>query len=279
MTMDQGSTHKMYYDSVTKRNRVLSEVQDLIRYRDLVKNLVRRNVTARYKRSVLGVLWTLLDPFFTMIIMAVVFNALLAKTIAGYPIFIFAGVIIWNFFSQSSTQAMVDFVYSGSLIVKVYMPKSVFAISAVGTGFVNLALACIPLFAMILFMQRPITSAIFFLPVAIFLVSLFTLGIGLIISSLAVFFADMINIYSLVLRLGMYLSGIFYSVDVMPENLQAIIGFLPTYQMVELFRYPVFNGTVPPMNVISSFSIWAIVVLGVGLLVFTWLSDKYVYRI
>ena len=135
MTMDQGSTHKMYYDSVTKRNRVLSEVQDLIRYRDLVKNLVRRNVTARYKRSVLGVLWTLLDPFFTMIIMAVVFNALLAKTIAGYPIFIFAGVIIWNFFSQSSTQAMVDFVYSGSLIVKVYMPKSVFAISAVGTGF------------------------------------------------------------------------------------------------------------------------------------------------
>jgi ABC-type polysaccharide/polyol phosphate export permease len=269
---------EQYYDSAAPRNRIVDELHELVHYRDLVKNLVRRNVTARYKRSVLGVLWTLLDPFFTMLIMALVFSALFSQTVPGYPVFIFAGVIIWNFFAQSSTQAMVDFVYSGSLIVQVYMPKTVFAFSAIGTGLVNLALACIPLLAIMVFFHRPITMALLFLPIAVFLASMFTLGVGLLISALAVFFADMINIYSLALRLGMYLSGIFFSVEALPIGLRKIIALIPTYQMIEMFRYPVYYGELPPTTSVLYFSGWTIVVLCAGLLVFTRLSDEYAYR-
>lgn len=275
---DSRKVHEEYFDTAARHNRILDEMRELLRYRDLVRNLVRRNVTARYKRSVLGVLWTLLDPFFTMIIMAVVFSALFAETVPGYPVFIFAGVIIWNFFAQSSTQAMVDFVYSGSLIVQVYMPKTVFSFSAIGTGLVNLALACIPLFAIMVFFQRPITMALLFLPIAVFLASMFTLGVGLLISALAVFFADMINIYSLALRLGMYLSGIFFSVEALPIGLRQIIALIPTYQMIEMFRYPVYYGKLPPTTSVIYFSGWTIVMLCAGLLVFTRLSDEYAYR-
>jgi ABC-type polysaccharide/polyol phosphate export permease len=273
------ATSEQHFDSAAPRNRIVDEMHELLRYRDLVKNLVRRNVTARYKRSVLGVLWTLLDPFFTMLIMAAVFSALFAQTVPGYPVFIFAGVIIWNFFAQSSTQAMVDFVYSGSLIVQVYMPKTVFAFSAIGTGLVNLGLACIPLLAIMVFLHRPITTALMFLPIAVLLASMFTLGMGLLVSALAVFFADMINIYSLVLRLGMYLSGIFFSVEALPEGLRHIIALIPTYQMVEMFRYPVYHGELPPVTSVLYFSVWAIVMLGAGMLVFTRLSDEYAYRV
>jgi ABC-2 type transport system permease protein len=277
--MDTVKASVEYYDSSARRIRIIDEIRELLRYRDLVRNLVRRNVTARYKRSVLGVLWTLLDPFFTMIIMAVVFNALLAQTIPGYPVFIFAGVIIWNFFAQSSTQAMVDFVYSGSLIVQVYMPKTVFAFSAIGTGLVNLGLACIPLLAIMIFLHRPITTALMFLPIAVLLASMFTLGVGLLVSALAVFFADMINIYSLTLRLGMYLSGIFFSIEALPDGLRNVIALLPTFQMVEIFRYPVYYGELPPVTSVLYLSGWTIAMLGAGLFTFTRLSDEYAYRI
>ena len=279
LTENQRAVSEQYFDSAAPRNRIVDELHELIRYRDLVKNLVRRNVTARYKRSVLGVLWTLLDPFFTMLIMALVFSALFAQTVPGYPVFIFAGVIIWNFFAQSSTQAMVDFVYSGSLIVQVYMPKTVFAFSAIGTGLVNLGLACVPLFAIMFFLHRPVTTALMFLPIAVILASMFTLGVGLLVSALAVFFADMINIYSLILRLGMYLSGIFFSVEALPDGLRHIIALIPTYQMVEMFRYPVYHGILPPATSVLYFSGWSVAMLSAGLLVFTRLSDEYAYRV
>jgi len=270
---------EQYYDSASNRHRMVDEVRELVRYRDLVRNLVRRNVTARYKRSVLGVLWTLLDPLLTMVAMAVVFSAILAKSVPGYSVFLLSGIVIWNFFSQASTQAMMDFMYSGSLVAQVYMPKSVFAFSSIGTHLVNLGLACIPLFIIDLIVGRPITPALLFLPVSVLLVAMFTLGTGLLISSLAAFFADVINIFNLSIQLLMFLSGVFFSVDIMPEALQKVIFLLPTYQMVTIFRYPIYEGRIPPTESLIYFSAWAVGLLLLGLFVFTRLSDEYAYRV
>jgi len=268
-----------YYDTAAKRSRIIDELRDVLRYRDLVRNLVRRNVTARYKRSVLGIFWTLLDPLATMITMAIVFTALFAKSIPGYPVFLLSGIVIWNFFAQASTQAMMDFVYSGSLVVQVYMPRSVFAFSSIGTHLVNLLLACIPLFLIAIFIGTPITPALLFLPVSLLLVALFTLGTGLLVSALAVFFADMINIFNITLQLLMFLSGVFFSVDAMPQALQKIIFMLPTYQMVTIFRYPIYVGQIPPLDSLLYFTGWTAVLLILGLYVFTRLSDEYAYRV
>jgi len=278
LQQEQAGT-RPYYDSAAPRNRVADELREVLRYRDLVRNLVRRNVTARYKRSVLGVFWTLLDPLATMLTMAVVFTALFAKSIPGYPVFLLSGIVIWNFFSQASTQAMMDFVYSGSLVVQVYMPRSVFAFSSIGTHLVNLLLASIPLFLIAIFVGTPITPALLFLPVSLLLVALFTLGTGLLVSALAVFFADMINIFNIALQLLMFLSGVFFSVDAMPAALQKIIFLLPTYQMVTIFRYPIYIGQLPPLDSLLYFSGWTLVMLALGLYVFTRLSDMYAYRV
>jgi len=279
ITKNPPPSAEQYYDSAASRNRIVDELHELVHYRDLVKNLVRRNLTARYKRSVLGVLWTLLDPLLMMIAMAVVFGALLAKSVPGYSVFLLSGLVIWNFFSQASTQAMMDFVYSGSLVVKVYMPKSVFAVSSIGTHLVNLLLACIPLFIIALILARPFTPALLFLPISVLLVAMFTLGTGLLVSALAVFFADMINIFTLLLQLLFFLSGIFFSVEAIPESFQNIIFLLPTYQMVTIFRYPMYEGQIPPTGSLIYFSGWAIGMLFVGLFVFTRLSDEYAYRV
>jgi ABC-type polysaccharide/polyol phosphate export permease len=270
---------EQYYDSAARRNRMVDEVRELVRYRDLVRNLVRRNVTARYKRSVLGVLWTLLDPLLLMIVMAVVFGTLLAKSTPSYPVFLLSGIVIWNFFSQSSTQTMMDFVYSGSLVVQVYMPKSVFAVSSIGTHLVNLILAFIPLVTIVLIIGHPITPALLFLPVSVLLIAMFTLGTGLLVSALAVFFADMINIFNLSIQLLFFISGVFFSVEVLPEGLQRVIFLLPTYQMVTIFRYPIYEGLIPPIDSLIYFSAWAVGTLVLGLYVFTRLSDEYAYRV
>lgn len=276
---EERSANLTYYDSATRGNRIVGEVQELLRYRELVRNLVRRNVTARYKRSVLGVLWTLLDPLLMMTVMAVVFGAIIARSTSSYPIFLLSAIVIWNFFAQTTKQAMMDFMYSGSLVVQVYMPKSVFAISSLGTHLVNLLLACIPLFVIIAVLGHPITPALLFLPISITLVAIFALGIGLLVSAMAVFFADITNIYSLLIQMLFFLSGIFISVDLMPERLQKLILLLPTYQMVRLFRYPIYNGLIPPFESLVYFSIWALGALVAGMAVFTRLSDQYAYRV
>jgi ABC-2 type transport system permease protein len=270
---------EQYYDSDVRGNRMVEEVRELIRYKDLVRNLVQRNITARYKRSVLGVFWTLLDPLLLMIVMAVVFGTIIARSTPSYPVFLLSGIVAWNFFSQASTQAMTDFVYSGSLVAKVYMPKSVFTVSSIGTHLVNLSLACIPLFIIVFALGHPVTLALLFLPVSVLLAAMFTLGVGLLVSALAAFFADMINIFTLLLQLLFFLSGVFFSVEVMPASLRNIIFLLPTYQMVTIFRYPIYEGQIPPTASLIYFSGWAIGMLFLGLFVFTRLSDEYAYRV
>lgn len=267
------------YDTEAPRIPVLDELRELFRYRDLVQNVVRRNVTARYKRSVLGILWTLLDPLLTMIVMAIIYTALFARTIPGFPVFLLSGIVIWNFFSQSSMQAMGDLVFSGSLIGRIYFPKSVFGFAATGTGLVNLSISLGLLVVFVIIFQRPITPALLFVPVAIALATAFTLGIGLLISAFAVFFVDMMNLYRILLRLLAYLSGIFYTLEALPEQLRPFIAFNPTYQMVEIFRIPIYEGRLPPAQSVAYFSLWSILALIIGLWVFTRLSDEYIYRV
>lgn len=268
------------YDTGAKRSLALAEVKDLWRYRNLVYHMVRTNVTSRYKRSVLGVAWTLMDPLLTMAVMAVIFEALFRRSIAAFPVFLLSGIIVWNFFAQATSSAMTDLMYSGGrLMGRVYLPKSVFAVAAVGTGVVNLLFSLLPLFAFVLLFARPVTLAWLFLPLALVVLSAFTLGIGLLVSSFAVFFADMVNIYGFLLRLVMYLSGIFYYLDSLPTPLQWVVRVNPAYHMIRLFRDPIYEGILPRWEIIAYSVLWAVVALSVGLWVFTRRANEFAYRI
>jgi ABC-type polysaccharide/polyol phosphate export permease len=125
----------------------------------------------------------------------------------------------------------------------------------------------------------PITWAIVFLPVSLLLIALFTLGVGLFISAFAVFFVDIMNLYSILLRLLMYLSGLFYVLESLPLKMRTIIIWNPIYHMITLFRFPIYEGRIPPTFSIVYFGVWTFVSLVIGLIVFTRLSDEYVYRV
>jgi ABC-type polysaccharide/polyol phosphate export permease len=267
------------YDSKARRSPIADEIRELLRYRFLIVHMVKRNVTSRYKRSILGITWTLLDPLLSMVVMAIVYSALFRASIDDFPVFLLAGILVYDYFSQSTAQAMTEMMYSGSLISRVYMPKSVFGVSATGTGMVNFLIALLPLFVFSVLFARPITPALFFLPVALLIITMFTLGVGLMMSSFAVFFADMLNIYTFGLRLGLFLSGIFYYVDQLPVELQTVVRLMPTYHMIRLVRDPVYEGILPRWEIIVYAIIWAVMMLLVGFWIFTRYSDEFAYKI
>jgi ABC-2 type transport system permease protein len=267
------------YDSATRRPRVVGEIAELRQYRHLVFQLVKRNVTSRYKRSVLGIGWTLLDPLLTMAVMATVYTALLRNRIEAFPVFILSGLVVWNFFSQATTQAMSSFLNGRALLGRVYMPKSALSIASVGTALVNLVCSLAPLLLFMFLFDRRFTPALFFLPVAVLILLAFTVGVGLLLSSWVVFFADIQNIFGFVLRLMMYLSGLFYSIEMLPENLQRVLWFVPTYHLIVIFRSPVHGASMPPLDSILYSSAWALVMLLLGLWTFTRNSNAYAYRI
>ncbi len=267
------------YDTAAPRRLILDELRDLYRYRDLIRNLIRRNVTARYKRSVLGVIWTLLDPLLTMLVMAVVFTALFAAPIPRYPLFLLAGIVIWNFISQASTQAIADLMYGGALMGRVYMPRSVYAVAAIGTGLVNLFFAMVPLALMMIYMRAPLRPSLLFVLLSVPIIAMFTLGLGLFMSAFAVFFADVLNLHNISLQLLMWLSGVFYTLDMLPKWLRPIVAAIPTFHMVTIFREPLYDGSLPGVDSILYASATAMGMLLLGFWVFMRLSDAFAYRV
>ena len=278
LSSNPASRSEPTYDTDSRRRFIVDEVRDLIAFRHLIANMVRRDVTARYKRSALGILWTLLDPLLTMVVMAIVFSTMLGLNIPGYPVFLLSGLIVWTFVNQVVMNAMGDLVGSSAILGKVYLPKSIFSATAVGSGAVNLVISLIPMFFLTFAFQRPVTLALLFLPVGMLIVSLFAMGLGLLMSSLAVRFGDMQNVFGILMRLLMYVSAVFYQVDRLPTWAQTIVRLNPIYHMIELFRSPVYNGTFPSMASMTYTVVWALLALLAGFFVFTRLSDEFAYR-
>ena len=266
------SSVQSYYNSEAKQNSLIKEIRDLYQYRDLIWQMTMRNVTVRYKRSFLGVLWTMLDPLLTMLVMVFVFTALLGRHIPNFPVYLLTGLVVFSFFSQASNNAISDFVSSERLIAKVYLPQSVFVIVSVTTGLVNLLISLVVLLVIALITGAPITLALAALPIPIIILTIFTLGAGLILAPLAVYFSDIGNIYSIFLRLVMYLSAIFYPIEILPEWLRSIVNINPIYRFISLFRDPIYLGIPFSLDGLLYVSIWAILLLLVGLLIFTRLS-------
>ena len=258
------------YDSTRKRQPLVDEILSLIIYRHLVGELILRNIKNRYKRSILGVAWTMINPLLTMLVLSIVFSQLFASRLFNYPVYLLSGLLVWNFFSQSTVAAMRDLLWSSKLIKRIYIPKSLFATAAVGTGIVNLLLALIPLGIIALASGMPLGLPLLFLPVAILIASMFSLGIGLVVSSQAVFFADVVDMYQIVLVAWMYLTPIFYPLEILPESFRWIISFNPMFYIMECFRYPIYLNTLPDLLTV----VWAIVSAGVSLILGSWIFTR-----
>jgi len=270
--------NKPIYDSAQSRLIALLEVQEAWRYRDLIFFLVRRDLTARYKRSVLGIAWTMLNPLGMMIVLSIVFSQIFRITIENYPAYVLSGLIAWNFFSQTSSSAIYALVWGGDLLQRIYIPRSIFAISSIGTGFINLVLSLVPLLLVMVVIGSPLHITILLAPVAMLLLALFSLGIGLLISTIGIFFFDVVEMYAILLMAWMYLTPIIYTLDLLPQNIQRWLQFNPMVHLVELFRSLVFYGKIPTLENWLISAGFAMGTFLLGWLVFTSKSDEFAYR-
>ena len=183
---------------------------EIFRYRDLIFALVSRELKVRYRRSAIGFVWTMLQPLLMMLVLQVVFSSIFRFELdfGNYPVYVLAGLLFWNFFSQSIVASMNSLRGNAQLLQKLPIPKEVFPLATVISGVINLCFALVPLLLILLVTRHPLSPALFFLPVSILLAALFTLGAGLLLSPLAVFFSDGVELIGVVLSILMYLTPI-----------------------------------------------------------------------
>jgi ABC-type polysaccharide/polyol phosphate export permease len=279
--MRNSAQDEFIYDSARRMNPALDELWEVIRYRDLILQLVRRDILTRYKRSVLGVAWTLINPLGMMIVLTLVFSQVFRfGGSQDYPVFVLSGLLAWTFFSQTTTAAMVNLVWGGGLLNRIYVPRASFALAAIGTGIVNIAISLIPLLLVMVVTGVPVHLSFLFLPVPILFLAAFSLGLGLLLSTVAVYFPDVKEMYQIVLTAWMYLTPIIYPVEVLPEPARTLITTLnPIYYLVELFRIPVLPGRFPTLEEILPAFFIALVTLIAGWWAFSQKADEIAYRI
>lgn len=248
---------------------------DVYRYRDLVRALVARELKVRYRRSAIGFVWTMLQPLLTMLVLQTVFSSVFRGfAITNYPVYALAGVMFWNFFSQSIVSSMNSLRGNAQLLQKLPVPKAVFPLANVISGVVNLVFALVPLLLILLVTGHPLTPALLFLPVAILIAALFTLGAGLLLSPLAVFFSDVVELIGVILSLLMYLTPVFYPKEIVPEPLRWVVRYNPVRSILEVFRDPIYQGEIPPLSHLGVSVGIAVLVFALGFWVFRRSSDR-----
>jgi ABC-type polysaccharide/polyol phosphate export permease len=267
------------YDTANRPHPLVEEVQALYKYKYLIYQFVSRTIRTRYKRSVLGIVWTVLNPLLTMLILTFVFSNVFRIKVENYPVYVLSGLVVWSFFSSTTSASMGDMLWSGSLLNRIYLPKSVFAVSAIGSGLFNLFVSLIPLTLIAVVMGIEIRPTILILPLSILLLAIFSLGMGLLLSTAGVYFADMLPVYEVLLTMWMYATPIIYPLEIVPENLVWLLKFNPVYYLLEIIRQPFMYGAIPEIETWLIATIAALISLIIGSLVFTSKSNEYAYRI
>ncbi|MGO9614133.1 MAG: ABC transporter permease [Dissulfurispiraceae bacterium] len=214
---------------------IFSEFKELYRYRELLRNLVARDIKKRYKRSALGFLWVMLDPLLTLVIYYVVFAGIFGKS-GNYKLYIISGVIMWQLLAQGTRLAGSSFTSNRQLINKIYLPKSIFPIATAISSLMHFGFSLVPLLGILIFSGINLNYHMVMIPLVIFLAFTFSLGIALLLATLTVFFRDVKFIYDAILRGWMFLSAIFYPISILPEKFQVFMLFNPMYNYISIFR-------------------------------------------
>jgi ABC-type polysaccharide/polyol phosphate export permease len=267
------------YDSTQVRSTIAGEFRDLLLYRDFLKQLVSRTIKSRYKRSALGVAWTLLNPLIVMGVMSAAFSTLFRGAIPRYPVYLLVGLTAWNFFSQSTAYAMGQLFWGASLMKKVYLPPTIFAVACIANGLVNLAFSLIPLWLIMLVLGQPFYATWWFFPLAVLILSVFSLGVALLMSSLAVLFMDVMDMYQLLLQAWFFLTPIICPKEVIGARFPWALTLNPMYYMVEIVRLPIVEGRLPAATTLLAAIGLAIATLFLGAWSFTRRADEFAYRL
>ncbi len=267
------------YCKNSRKSLALNVFLSLYNYSFLIKQLVARDFKAKYKRSVLGMFWSFLNPLLTMSIQYVVFSTIFKSAIPNFVVYLLSGIVCFNFFSEATGMCLSSIIGNSTLINKVYMPKFIFPFSRSLSSGINLCFSLIPLLAMLLVTRTPITTSILLLPFALLMLFLLSYGIGLILATMMVFFRDTQFLWGIFSMLLSYLTPIFYPDSIIPESIMPIYRLNPLYHVVRIVRIILMNGVSPEPKAYLYCMILCLVPFLVGVVVFKKNENKFVLNI
>ena len=251
----------------------------LKKYRCLLSDLVSRDIKTKYRRSVLGILWSVLNPLLMMLVLTAVFSNIFKFDIQDFPVYYLTGFIMFNFVSEATNFSMVSIINAAGLIKKVYLPKIVFPLEKCLFSLVNFAFSLIA--AVIVFLivgvQPSWTMILFFIPVLYLFI--FNFGFSLILATLNTFFRDVGYLYNVFMTLWMYLTPIIYPMSVLPHWMQSIVRINPLYHYVEYFRDVTLYGTLPSLETNLICIAYSLIFLFLGVMVFQKNQNKFIFYV
>lgn len=259
-----------------KKERTSIPTKTFWQYLPLLRELVVRDLKIKYRRSFLGYLWSLLNPLMMMTIMTIIFSYMFRFDIPNYPLYLICGQTMWSFFAESTNFAMHSVLGNGALIRKVYIPKYIFPISRVLSSFVTMSFSLIAIFVVLIFTGVPITWKIILIPIPLLLQLVFCMGVGMALSSMAVYFRDILHLYNVLVMAWMYATPIFYPMEALPENISFLLKFNPMYHYITFFRQVVLYGDIPTIGVWLGCLISTGVAFGAGWLIFRKLQRNFI---
>ncbi|MCP3794777.1 ABC transporter permease [Paenibacillus sp. FSL M7-0802] len=250
------------------------------KYRYLLKQLVINDIKIKYRRSILGVIWSVLQPLMMMIVLTMVFASLFKSNIPHFAIYVLTGRIIWDLFSSGTIMAMDSVVGNASLIKKVYIPKYIFPLSKCFSSLVNTAFALIALVIVAIVSGGvKLTPNLFLIPIPLFYTFLFGVGLSFILSAYTVFFRDLKYLYEVLLTAWMYFTPQFFPMSIIPDNLKIVFELNPLYYTLQMFRDVVMYGVTPTLQQHLICASIGVVTLIIGLLVFRRKQDDFILYI
>lgn len=256
-------------------NLITSAVNAFHNYQFLISQLVSRDFKSKYKRSALGVLWSFLNPLMTMTVQFLVFSTLFASGSKNYPVYLLSGVICFNFFSEVTNMCLTSITGNSNLINKVYVPRYIFPLSRTISSGINLLIALVPLMLVTLIMRIKLTFATILLFYFLICLVIFSLGVGMFLAAMMVFFRDLQFLWSVITQIWLYATPIFYTAEIIPEKYRFVIRFNPLYHFIGNLRKCLMDGVSPEISNYLYCLLFALVSFGVGSYVFKKTQDKF----
>lgn len=259
--------------------RYITYLKTFHKYSYLLSLLVKKEVKKKYKGSFLGILWSLINPLLHMLILMLVFSTLFDTSIHNFPVYMLSGFLLFNFFSSSTLSSMRSIISASNLINKIYIPKYIITLSSILSNFVFFIISLIDLIIVMIVTDVGFSLNLIYAPFYLILLFLFSCGVSLLLATFTIFFRDIEHIYGILIMALQFLSAIFYPASIIPEKYQFILTFNPVYNYIKGFRDVVYLGGSPDLSNLIICTLFAVVSMVIGILVFEKNQDKFILHL
>ncbi len=250
-------------------------IYEFMNYFPFLKEVIKRDFKKKYYKSVLGVAWSMLSPLLMMIVITIVFSTLFKRDLPYYPAYWFSGNMLFGFVFEGSTAAMGSITNNASLIRKMKIPNYFFCISSVTQHFITMIFSILPYILVCMVIGVPMTVYMLLIPLPLILAYFFTLGLGMLLCAYGTFLRDLSYLYHVLRRVWLYITPIFYPIEIVPEQFRFLWDLNPVYAYINIFRELAMNGRLPSEKMLIVGTCYTILMLALGAVTFKEKEDRF----